>query len=78
MNEHHHHGHSHTGGSYEESKALLKYMAEHNRHHIDELTELSGAFPESVQRKIEAAAKLFTEGTDLLSKAYLEIGSGEE
>ena len=74
----HHHHHDNDHGSYEECRALLKYMAEHNRHNANELSEISGAFSESVKQKIEAAVKLFNEGTDLLFEAYHETGSGEE
>jgi len=70
MNNHSHHGHG--SDCQDENKALLKYMAEHNCHHIEELSELAPSFPENVRQKIESAVKLLSQGTALLKEAYQE------
>ena len=58
MNETHEHPHEHCavcGGATEETKALLKYMLEHNRHHADELHELSHGLDGEARELVHAA-----------------------
>ena len=37
----HGHTHSHGNGDWEETLAMLRYMLQHNIHHVDELRELA-------------------------------------
>ena len=62
-NHHHTHEHSHGELSAEESIALLKYMCDHNRHHAEELHEISHTGDE------KAAALLHEAVDDLISSA---------
>lgn len=71
MSEHccHTHEHTHEATGAEEKLALLKYMAQHNSHHAQELHSLAhGATDEAETLLHEAVAKL-QESTALLNRA---------
>ena len=67
MSEHHHHHHS--PASTEEAKALLGYMTEHNRHHVQELLDLCECLPEEAAKLVKEAAETLRKGTDQLQEA---------
>ncbi len=69
MSHHHHHDQAHSA---EEALALLKYMIDHNEHHIEELKELSPAFEETVQDTISKAVDILAQGNDKLREALKE------
>ena len=71
MSEHHHHAHGTP--TPEEAKALLAYMTDHNKHHVEELLELSQALPETVRAMVHEAAKALRQGTDQLQKALEQL-----
>ena len=77
MSEHHHHHHHHEVSSPEEAKALLAYMTDHNRHHVEELLELSSALPEEIQRMVKEAAETLGKGTDQLQAALEKLKESE-
>ena len=69
------HNHEHINGenlSKEEAVAMLKYMAEHNRHHAQELHELSHALGDSVSGLLHKAVDELKDSAALIEKA-LEI-----
>ncbi len=68
MSEHHHRQHS-PASAPEEAKALLAYMTEHNRHHVEELLELCECLPEEAGKLVQKAAETLRAGTDQLEKA---------
>ncbi len=78
MSEHHHHHHHHEAPSPEEAKALLAYMTDHNRHHVEELLELSSALPEEIQIMVKEAADTLGKGTDLLQEALKKLKESED
>lgn len=73
MSEHHHHHHHHEASSPEEAKALLAYMADHNRHHAEELLELSASLPEEAGKLAEEAAATLLKGTEQLEEALKKL-----
>ena len=77
MSEHHHH-HHHEAPSPEEAKALLAYMTDHNRHHVEELLELSSALPEEIQIMVNEAADTLGKGTDQLQEALKKLKESED
>ena len=60
------------GGSAEEARALLKYMAEHNAHHALELRELEAALPEKAAALVREAVSLLDASTGKLREALKE------
>ncbi|MBQ7637472.1 MAG: hypothetical protein IJS90_01050 [Clostridia bacterium] len=67
--------HKHASGTeYEEALALLKYMADHNAHHAQELAELKEALPEKAARCVDEATALLNASTDKLLEAVKETG----
>jgi len=52
-----------------ERKALLKYMAEHNEHHAEELHELAHELSDDASAKVHEAVDLFAQGNALLREA---------
>ena len=64
----HHHDHSHEHHSPEESLALLAYMLVHNRHHAEELHELSHCGDEAAAELLHEAVEFFNKGNDQLEK----------
>lgn len=63
------HEHSHTENNREETLALLKYMADHNKHHAQELHELAHGVAEEAHRLIHEAVEKLEESNALLEKA---------
>lgn len=76
MHEGHSHSHEHVGDT-NKTTALLTYMLEHNRHHAEELHELSHMLEHHEQ--FEAAALIndglnyFRDGNDKLEAALDQI-----
>lgn len=70
MEEHaHSHTHAHEQSNPEETLALLKYMAEHNAHHANELHELAHGISGEEEKIIHEAVQKLQESTLLLKKA---------
>jgi len=80
MNSSHTHSHSLTDNhnhnldfseemSREEVLALLAYMIEHNRHHEEELHELSHNINSEAGNLIHEALNYYRSGNDILNKA---------
>lgn len=69
MSEHHTHEHYHENISREEAKAMLKYMADHNRHHAEELHELSHVLGENVSELLHKAVAELEDSASLIEKA---------
>jgi len=67
----HPHTHEHTHGEHsaEEALALLRYMADHNRHHAEELHELAHSLSGDAAELIHAAVDLFEQGNEKLDQA---------
>ena len=65
----HHHSHQSGAHSPEEALALLKYMADHNRRHNEELHELAHSLPAETQKLIHEACASFNAGIDQLESA---------
>lgn len=70
---HHHHHHHHEEHSAKEAEALLRYMADHNEHHAEELMELSESFSENVRAKIAEAVEVLNAGNAKLREALEEL-----
>ena len=70
--DHNHHGHTHDHSSAEETIALLKYMAHHNAHHAEELTETVSSLPDNVALLIKEAVALLNESTEKINQAIKE------
>lgn len=67
---HEHEGHSHgTVASKEEVTALLKYMADHNKHHAEELHELAHGLDGDAHEYIHDAVHELEKATELMNKA---------
>ena len=65
--------HSGAGGAANaEAKALLRYMADHNTHHADELEELADALPEKAAAHVHEAVSLLNASTEKLRAAIGE------
>jgi hypothetical protein len=82
MHDHHHeHHHSHPAGGEDairQSRALLEYMLDHNRHHAEELHDLAHQLgdqgrQEAAERMHEAIHR-FEEGNALLEQALKAMG----
>ena len=69
MSEQHHDHHHLKAASPEEAKALLAYMVDHNRHHAEELNDLSESLPEDVRQMVLEAAAMLSSGTNKLQRA---------
>lgn len=79
MHEHpheHDHVHAHKAHSPEEALALLSYMADHNKHHAEELHELAHDMDDATAALIHEAVELFNAGNEKLEKA-LHMLKGE-
>lgn len=73
MHDHpHSHDHAHDG-SPEKTLALLNYMADHNRHHEEELHELAHQVPEDVGALLHAAVEDFRRGNEKLAQALSKL-----
>ena len=72
-NHHHdHHNHHISSGapaSREELLALLSYMVSHNKHHAQELSELSAFVDGAAKEALDRAIRLFSEGNQELEAA---------
>ena len=68
---HHMHEHSEINENMPKSEllALLKYMAEHNRHHAEELHEIAHNTNDAAAAFIHAAIDQYLDGTDKLEEA---------
>lgn len=66
--EHEHHAHTHHNTN-EEAIALLKYMAQHNAHHAEELHEIAGKLPDDEAKLILEAVELLNQSTDKIKQA---------
>ncbi|MBQ4012000.1 MAG: permease, partial [Erysipelotrichales bacterium] len=73
LSHHHHHHHHHEEHSAKEAEALLRYMADHNEHHAEELMELSESFSENVRAKIAEAVEVLNAGNAKLREALEEL-----
>ena len=67
--DHKHHEHTAEGASREETLALLSYMVSHNKHHAEELSDLSAHVSGEARSCLLQAIKLFGEGNQELEKA---------
>ena len=68
--------HGRTGGDADaQALALLRYMADHNAHHADELEELADALPEKAAAHVREAVALLNASTEKLRAA---IGETED
>ena len=81
--EHHHdHEHPHGADAVRQTRALLQYMLEHNRHHAEELHdlahELSGQGKVAAADRIHEAIHSFDEGNGLLEQALAAIDEEKE
>lgn len=72
---HEHHAHEQTPVSREETLALLRYMAQHNAHHAEELRETAKALPEKCVAPLEEAAALMEQASGIIN---LTIAGWEE
>ena len=63
------HGHHHEEHSPEEVLALLKYMADHTRHHAEELHELAHSAGGDAEQLIHDACESFQSGIAKLKEA---------
>ena len=67
--EHNHHGHIHDHSTNGETLALLKYMAHHNAHHAEELTETVSALSGNAALLIKEAVELLNKSTEKINQA---------
>lgn len=70
--EHEHHTHTHESVSAEEALALLKYMAQHNAHHAEELQETAGSLSDNAALLIRDAVSLLNQSTEKIRQAIQE------
>ena len=56
----------------EEALALLRYMAQHNAHHADELSQIASALPENAAKQIEKAVALLRQSVAVIETAIHE------
>ncbi len=70
--EHKHHTPTHDNVSAEEALALLKYMAQHNAHHAEELQEAAVSLPDNVALLILDAVSLLNQSTEKIRQAIQE------
>ena len=74
----HHHDHDHTVHSREEAEALLKYMADHTRHHKEELHDIAHSLGGEAEELIHSACESFADGIERLDAALALLkGKGE-
>lgn len=70
---HSHHDHGHKGSAKNKERILLTYMADHNRHHAEELASLAQTLEQQGRGEaaglIEQARSHFNQGNDLLCAA---------
>ena len=67
--------HEHSGKQGEaggEALALLRYMADHNAHHAEELRELEASLPEPAAASVREAISLLSASTEKLREAIRE------
>lgn len=67
--EHNHHGHTHDHSTGGETLALLKYMAHHNAHHAEELSETVSSLSEEAAILIKEAVELLNKSTEKINQA---------
>ena len=73
------HTHSHAAASSpEEALALLTYMLSHNRHHAEELHELSHMFDNVEGDLLHDAVDKLNESNDLLEQALTLLKNSAE
>lgn len=65
----HGHEHNHEHGHEVTTAALLQYMVEHNRSHLEELRELAQDVHGEAAEKLSAAMEAFGAGNDKLAEA---------
>ena len=68
----HKHTHPHESVSAEEELALLKYMAQHNAHHAEELQETAGLLSDNAALLIREAVSLLNQSTEKIRQAIKE------
>lgn len=66
---HNHHGHVHDHSTDGEVLALLKYMAHHNAHHAEELSETVSSLSEEAAILIKEAVELLNKSTEKINQA---------
>ena len=69
MHDPEYHTHSDPAHSPEEALALLKYMADHTRHHSEELHELAHSVSGEAAELIHEACGCFSGGIEKLDRA---------
>lgn len=57
-----------------EAIALLRYMADHNKSHTEELAEIAAQFDDATQALINAAVDDYSQGNTMLEQALASIG----
>ena len=67
--EHNHHGHIHDHSANGETLALLKYMAHHNTHHAEELSETASSLSDEAAILIKEAVELLNKSTEKINQA---------
>ncbi|MCL2826859.1 MAG: hypothetical protein FWD72_05590 [Eggerthellaceae bacterium] len=77
--EHDNHTHSHGASDREETIAALRFMIDHNSHHITELLDLAHSLghlgkPEQAE-EVERAIKDFEAGNVRLQTVFTELGN---
>ena len=56
----------------EEAVLLLKYMADHNAHHAEELSEIAENLPENAAAHVREAVSLLNASTEKIREAIKE------
>ena len=70
--------HHHTSHTPEETLALLQYMADHTRHHEEELHDLAHSTSPEAEALIHEACDFFSSGIEKLDAALALLkGKGE-
>ena len=67
------HGHHHEEQSPEEAFAILKYMADHTRHHCEELHDLAHSVSGDAESLIHEAVESFRSGVEKLDEALTRL-----
>ena len=70
--EHKHHHHTNESVSAEEALALLKYMAQHNAHHAEELQATADSLSDNAALLIREAVSLLNQSTEKIRQAIQE------
>ena len=72
--------HHHELGSHsrEEAQALLQYMADHTRHHNEELQEIARSLGGEAEELITAACSSFAAGIEKLDAALAALKTAGE